>query len=406
MHKKCKILTYARAPNANCLSPQLIGLLKQEKTDRHSWFDSTLMPILRNRDEAAFTDFSYTADFVEQFCNMTLTASSNEDWWDCFVGHQLHRNADEIRDLNRMFSDRRDPHIQFQVTPNQLGKLRSKAPLPITEMAELLNFLKRISGCASLFFPQLSLGHTARALHKALLPLSRKLATDRSWLRTKPSEIIYLLIKEQDAEFALVMAENTLLSDDHGETFVPTNTAQFTAMCISPQPSVPETILPVELRPPPAYFSQQLQLPPVAGGRQNAPPVPGPIPGITQGQYRPGDPRQQTNRNGNPRQQQQQQQQQQLRPNPHFHPHFQTFWNRVPAARQNDGIGRWLRLANTTTDQCLATLQLLPTDCGRFHIRGSCGLNSCRFQHNPSALNPTHVDSVVGLLSAGLQQAH
>lgn len=65
----------------------------------------------------------------------------------------------------------------------------------------------------------------------------------------------------------------------------------------------------------------------------------------------------------------------------------------------------WLRAAGSNINECLLKLQLSPTDCGRFHIRGSCNSRNCRLAHEPRVHNAAHVAEVVGLLTAGLNQA-
>ena len=110
------------------------------------------------------------------------------------------------------------------------------------------------------------------------------------------------------------------------------------------------------------------------------------------------------NANATPNGNQNLQQRQRLNNSQH-HPLFQAFWNAVPVPRRNDSLGRWLRLANSSTNQCLATLRLASNDCGHFHLRGYCTRPNCGNSHQPKDLTQQSVEEVVGLLRQGLQQA-
>ena len=201
-HKQCQLLTHANVATATMLPHYLKMLLEVDKPDRLSWFNTHALPDLKNRDAEAFASFHYTADFVDLLCDVKLTTPSTDNWWDSpFVGGQLYRNKEDIQHLNRLHRIRGNAQMQLQVNPQQLGSLSSKAPVPITTLPELLNFLKRVWHCSTMFLPLCDLGSLARDIYKALLQQQRPLSADPGWLAVKPGEIIHRLQQANNAEF-------------------------------------------------------------------------------------------------------------------------------------------------------------------------------------------------------------
>jgi hypothetical protein len=370
-------------------------LLEVDKADRLGWFNTNIMPLLKNRDAEAFASFHYTADFVDLLCAVELTAPSTDNWWESpFVGGQLYRSREDIQQLNRLHRTRGNAQMQLQVNPHQLGALSSKAPVPITTLTALLNFLKRVWHCASLFFPQCDLSYLAKDIYKALLEQHRALSEDHEWLAVKPGEIIHRLQQANNAEFSHIIPLQDILEGDLSGRYRPPHHAHIVSQCLAPSSTIAQSFLPVELR-------QRLVLPPHpgpsrGGGSATRAGATVPPPGqATRGTV--GTPNRDTRSTpGQPEPQ----------INPRYHPNFQTFWNTVPPQRRRDGIGRWLSLAGSSTNQMLDTLGLSPQDCGKFHYKGRCyGGPNCTRQHTSKTLDPAKVDAVVALFHTGLQHS-
>jgi hypothetical protein len=151
------------------------------------------MPLLVDKDPEAFTGFTYTGDFLEQLCDVQLTSESADTHWESFVGHQLRRNKEEVKHLNRIYKSQFNAQLQLQVSPSQLGSLNSKAPVPITTMSELMAYIKRVWHCSALFFPSTAICSLARDLYTALLEQRHHLESDSDWLSKKPGEIVHYL---------------------------------------------------------------------------------------------------------------------------------------------------------------------------------------------------------------------
>jgi len=389
--KKCQLLTYAKVATADMLKSHLKELLEVDKADRLGWFNVNIMPLLKDRDAEAFAGFHYTAEFVDQLCTVELTAPSVESWWDTpFVGGQLYRSKEDIQHLNRLHRTRGQAQVQLQISPQQLGTLSSKAPVPITNLPDLLNFLKRVWHCSTLFFPQCDLGHLAKDIYQALLDQHRALSGDPTWLSIKPGEIVHRLQQANNAEFGHLIPLHDILDGNLAACYHPPSHASIVSQCLAPTPTIAQGFLPLELR--------QRQLP----HHPQAPAPATPNRGTSSGT--PPDPNTRStggtpNRDirGNPGQ-----------PVPHentrYHPNFRAFWTALPQVRRRDPIGRWLSLAGSTTNQMLETLGLSPHDCGRFHIKGRCS-GSCTRQHTSKTLDSGKVDAVIALFHAGLQHA-
>jgi hypothetical protein len=244
-------------------------LLEVDKADRLGWFNTNIMPLLKNRNAEAFTSFHYTADFVDLLCTVELTAPSTDNWWESpFVGGQLYRSREDIQQLNRLHRTQRNAHMQLQVNPQQLGALSSKAPVPITTLADLLNFLKRVWHCTALFIPQCDLSYLAKDIYQALLEQHRALSRDHEWLAVKPGEIIHRLQQANNAEFGHIIPLQDILEGDLSGRYRPPNHATIVSQCLDPNITIAQSFLPIELRRRPV-------LPPHPGPAR-APPAPEP----------------------------------------------------------------------------------------------------------------------------------
>ena len=99
--KRCKVLSYARVTNADYVNSYYRALLDQEKSDRLSFFNANILPILKRRDVEAFSGFNITADCIDQLCEVEFIAPSTESWWETpLVGGLMFRNKDDIKTLN------------------------------------------------------------------------------------------------------------------------------------------------------------------------------------------------------------------------------------------------------------------------------------------------------------------
>jgi len=149
--KKCQLLTIANVPTADFLNSNLKALLELDKSDRLRWFNANIMPLLKQRDMEAFADFEYTAECLDRLCDVALTSTNSDNWWESLLGDQMYRSKADVQHLNRLHRSRGDQQLQLQIAPSQLGTLQSKAPVPITAMSELLLFLKRARHFSTLF---------------------------------------------------------------------------------------------------------------------------------------------------------------------------------------------------------------------------------------------------------------
>ena len=400
-YKKRCAMTFSRAHTASGIKPALVRLLAVPSKDRYDHFMTEVMPQLRLKDEEAYAGFAYTAQFVEDLCNFRLTSHDpTENWWNGFVGNQLKRSKEEIQAINNLYFSRRDSTLNLQVNATQLHKLDTKSPVPIDEMTELKLFLRRTKTTGFHFFTEVEVSNIANNIYKGLLSQGRflKLKLNPTWLATKPREIIYFLLQVEQAEFSHVLPEEDFLDGYTKDFYRYDSTPQLLANCFTPQRSVTDEELPNSLRP----------LPPLP------PPNPNPR-GRNNGNGGAGNPNNGNYRNpgnGNPRNPRQQLGQQQgqgqgpPRNNPRLHPLLRAFWNEVPPERQNEGLARWLRLAHSSTNQCLHDLGVPePGDCGHYHLRGSCNRPYCNNPHAPSNPSQQAVEQVVQRLRQGMQQS-
>ena len=415
-HKKCAMLTFSRATSGSGLKQAHIDLIAQPKADRYSWFLSHCMKTLVQKDPEAFMGFNYSAQFVDNLCSAELTSlDPTEDWWNGFIGHQLRRSPTEIAAHNQLFFSRRDTNLNLNINASQLAKLKSTAPVPIGTMPELLAFLKRSFHCASMFLSYSETHRGALELYHALLHNGRsnKLAANADWLRTKPGEFVYNLLQIEQAEFSHILTEQDFLDQYNKDFYHYPGMPQLLSNCMMPGRSITDEELPKELRPVPDLspnsnggFPGQRRPPELerrrdnpnhrnGHGNNNNANGQGIGPGNGNGQ---GNGQGNANRQGNgPRNNGPPQRNN----NPSFHPLLQTFWQEMPEARRNEGMARWLRLAHTSTNQCLHQLGLGGRDCGQYHLRGYCNSTRCDFVHAARELPAPAVENVVGRLRTG-----
>jgi hypothetical protein len=233
--------------NSNYITHHIKDLLAIDKSDRLTWFNSNIMPLLTNRDPEAFIGFAYTGDFVDQLCNVALTSESVDTWWESIVGHQLIRSKEDIQHLNRLHKSRYNSQLQLQVNPSQLSSLNSKAPVPIHTMAELLPFIKRVWHCTLLFFPQCAIATLAQNIYKGVLEQWRYLEADLEWLSIKPGKIVYYFWRVADREFKHIIPYNDLLEGNLTSVYQPPSTSNIVAQCLSPSPTIAQSFLPSAL---------------------------------------------------------------------------------------------------------------------------------------------------------------
>ena len=103
--------------------------LKQpNKAARQMWFQRWVMNSLAQRLQMAFGSFYYAPQIIENLYELTLT--DRLVWWKGLVGHQLRRNPDDIRQLNRLDQAQQN-NVQFNVAPGELHRLQAQAPVPL-----------------------------------------------------------------------------------------------------------------------------------------------------------------------------------------------------------------------------------------------------------------------------------
>ena len=390
-HKKLKLLTHAQVLSGLDLEQVLLTLLDQEKSDRYSHFVRVVMPLLKLRSDRAFNGFCYTEKFVEELCEVKLTGAYADDWWHCPTGHQMRRSKEDVRQINQLARSLQDPALQLQVSANNLSRLNTKAPSPITDMEELLNFLQRTWHCMNLFFPHAFIGELAHQLYLGLIKgnLSATLARDADWMRSKPGEILWMLIQAHEEEFSHTVTEDDFCNAVQDGFALPfyrrPPIEQMVAAITGPQRTVIEGALPLELRPiPSAAIHQPGSTNPGGPRRRSTNPPDGPT--QPEGDTPPDAP----NRANTD--------------NPQWHRSFRHFFtNTVPLNRRREGIAQWLQAANSTTQQCVLDLGLPNDACGRFHIMGTCTRRNCRGHALPAANFPSGpVETIVRRLTDGL----
>ena len=203
IYTKQRLMSFSRAQTINDLSPSLLALLNQRSSDRLGYFNNFLLPKLVAKDGEAFAGFLFTGEFVEDLCNGKLTThESTDNWWDGFVGHILRRDPAEIRNINKLFKASHSSALQLHLTPGNLVKLDTKAPVPIKDMPELLRFLRRANFVLEEFFPESYLRRTIEYGYNSLIRRGRhvQLQNDNNWLNKKPREIEWSLVELEQAE--------------------------------------------------------------------------------------------------------------------------------------------------------------------------------------------------------------
>ena len=400
-HKKCKLMTFSRTRTASGMRQLYLDLLKQRKDDRYSWFENNIMTLLRMRAPEAFENFAITSDFIDSICdgNFTDTDPQN-DWWDGLVGNSQKRDKEEVQNLNRIAKALRTGTYSLQINPAQLHKLNPKAPVPITDMDELKDFLLRLHHLSSTLFLTCETGSAAKSIHSALIHdgTHRILKNDPNWMRDKPREIVYYLLGIERAEFKHIIVEEDFLDTSMSLDFYQhPGIKQLVANCMIPNRTVTDGQLPWSLRPVNNSLAQQPPNPP----RQELAPVLSQHQASRAPQQRNGPYDNRANA-----QQRNNRQPPQRRNNPQHHPLLQQFWRGVPEARSRDPLARWCRLANTNTGHCRNLLGLAANDCGHYYIRGYCMTANCSYTHTPRALQQQQVAEVVGLMTEGLRAAN
>ena len=324
----------------------------------------------------------------------------------------MHRDSNEIKNLNQLYSllHKRDNSVQFQVNTSTMGKLNSKAPLPPSTIAALLQLLKRHSHTLDMFYPSCFAKRCGDHGYHQLVQhgLHERLERDPAFLNVKPREAVYSLLLVEKAEFAFVVSEQEFLNGQ--PTFYYGGHPNYhTQHWTRPGSHFSSAALPAELQPLPSAY-QPLSMPvpvpmPTATHPPPAPPSmhqPPPIPshqlgrdstrgGRRNNQYHNTRPPPQAGNSGGER------------PNNRFHPLFRNYWNNAPPACQNIGVALVLRGANATTAQAINILGLGNNDCGLFHIKGCCSRRGCNLLHTERDLPTPQVQQVVNLLQTGQQ---
>ena len=413
MTAKLAHLSFSRVSRAEDLSPHLLALLNQPAEERFTYFNTHCMKRLISKDPEAWAGFYFTAKFVNDLCNGKLTTNdATESWWNGLIGNLMHRDPNEIKNLNQLHSliHKRDNSVQFQVNTSTMGKLNAKAPLPPATVTAFLRILKRQSHLLEDMYPTCFTKRVGDTGYHAMVQAGRheKLERDPNYTCLKPLEALWSLVLVERAEFSHVLSENDFLTNNP-MFYYGGNPGNHTHHWTQPTPHFSSLELPLELQPRPSILQPQPM------------PIPVPIPAVAPPpaplSQLPPVPSQQFNREGGRgngrRNIQQQNNQQYYRPQPNangehtnnrFHPLFRNHWNNAPPTCQNVGIAMILRGANSNTSQAISLLGLGASDCGLFHIKGCCGRRNCTLLHNERDLPNQQVQQVVNLLRTGQQQ--
>lgn len=391
--KRCAILSLARARNAQEVSEYLIQLQKQPKDTRYLWFKTNLLKQCQLLDVEAFSDFTYANQFIDFLAEVDLTAADDsETWWKGFVGNQLRRSKEDIRALNDLATARRsNSGVQIQITPGQISRLSSKAPIPIDKMMELLYFLRRLKTMASLTYPLLETSRVASLIYDKLTSSGahHRLSTDSEWIRTKPGEIVHFLCTVERDENSHMLSKCDFLDPDTDPVFFTCSDA--TAMinqCVSPGRTFLDCLLPAELRPRRPTNPNFTAGPSSGDGNRNSG---GRARNDSTASIRGGN----GGGRGNPA----------THRNDRFPQQLQDFWASVPDSRRREPLNHWLTRAGSSTAACLQQLGLNPSnDCGFFHLKGSCSRPSCNRNHTPRDAQQQSVEAVSVLLRTGLER--
>jgi hypothetical protein len=323
-------------------------------------------------------------------------------WYKSITGSCITRNQEQIQYHNRVQDAYANQNVTLNVGPNDLHKLQAQAPVPITDMVELIYTLQRIDALASMFFPQCVVATAARTALQFLLNngTHSRLATDTEWMRIKPNELIWLLRNFEHAEFSHVLSEQEFAGPELPNFYMDHSLPQQLQQWFAPSAMFSNTVLPKELCP-----RLAIQLPPVVGAAVNqqhattqrhdrgsstsaSAPANRPRPN-TQGSTTNATLANAPARN-----------------NEQFPQALRTFWALVPAAHQSDSMSRWLQTVQTSTNGCLQLLGLTPEACGLYHLKGTCSRRNCTLQHNAHTYPQAAVDKVVGHLRNGLANAN
>ncbi len=388
------LMGYTRATTPQQIPQIWQELLLQPKTDRANWFCVHVTGPLAKQElnREAFSKFEYLPQLVNTLADLSFVHSTrNAVYWDTMVGHQLRRSKDEVRGYNNLLSAQTAQNVTLTVRPDQVHKLHSSEPPPITQITELQHFLKRVIAFTGLFFPQSTTGGLARAYHDAILSHTTQLSSDPTWMSNKPKEIIFQLVESERREF-----QHHLTAQDFADGMDPPFLTRYdidhiASSCLSATPSVAANLMPPGLRP----SVTQLPLP-----VPQAPLPVGASPSTQTGRGRG----QHANRGAARQQQPQQNQETGPRTHPSHPRALADFWNSVPPNRASQGIKPWLQAAHSSPAACLGLLGLANSDCALFHIRGHCNNSRCLRRHTPKTLPTAGVDTVAGLLRQGLDQ--
>ena len=330
----------------------------------------------------------------------------------------MRRDAQEINQYNQMYQTRRDTNINFNITPNQINKLNTKAPTPITEMEDFLEFVKRNIKFYGYFMDRAFLVGVIVTGFKRLMEDGRykKLAKNPTYRRHKYGEMVYSIVQLEKKYFRHVLSESDFLANNYD--WYNTNDAErLVEHWTSPHPYYTPEELPLELQPLPTIPPP---LPPPGPPLLPPPPPPAggnPFTGHSNGNnyYGPGggnyNPRNgngggrgngRRGQQGNQGRNQNDPQGGATQTNPMHHPLFKHFWDTAPQNIRNRGIGGIFRGANTTTGRIVQQLGLEFNDCGLYHITGQCILGqNCHKNHTPRQLDGRAVQTAVAALQEG-----
>ena len=375
--------------------PQIwIDFVGQPKHSRHLWYKANVTARLKEMEPLGFAQLELLPQAIDDQAELKLTQSTDTHTWHrCITGWLMLRNPEEVRHWNRLNEGLHSSNIQFSLAPGDIHKLHAQAPLPVTEMHELLMLLKRISLFTSFMVIGSELGRLASGYLHGLTANGAyiQLAKDSEWMRLKPNEIIVNLLNVEKEEMKVVLTK----ADFEGPTPPPFyhchNLDQLVAAGLSPSPSIATSQFPRDLIPrapsvTPSYQQQAPQRDTNSNGARGG------------GNRRQNDQRQRSDPRRPP-----QQQQAGAGPNSQFPSALKTFWDTVPAHRRNQPMAHMLRAANTSTVACLQQLGLTEQDCGKFHLRGACNNPNCSRSHRQYTPPAGGVDLVIVKLREGFQ---
>ena len=405
-------MTYSCAVTEQGLEPEVLALMSQPKSTRLLYFDTHMLPDLRQKAPEAFGDFHLSAQALDDMVHGKFKpVSSTDNWWNGIVGHCLPRSREDIQAANRLYEQlRNDNGVQVQVTPGQVNKLSLRAPAPITSVYELLNFITRIIKLMNKLMPRSYYARFAVAGYKELTFNGRQkqLEQNAEWRRIKLPEIVYTFYLVANNFFGHILDKRDL-SQGYCNWWDPRDESEQVQHFTSPTPRFVPDVMPLELRPQQPLLTTIPRQPAIGNHHQY------------QGGYQRnlpsgrnnGNTNNNTNHNGNNNNTGNNNNNNNNNNNStdginrRFHPLLQEFWSTVPENRRNIGLRPYCQAAGTSVSRFVLQLGLQRDDCGLFHGTGNCVLaasGNCRNRHVARDLNRNNVQQAVNTLRQGLQQ--